>query len=205
MNFKGFAATQARVLMLHISSRRILAAALRAASLAATDRDAIGSHRSAAVALEQQPILTPEHGADAGEEDDGPRRVVTLRRQRRSPGPSTRMGGAGTTPPRVRCVFRLMGSPGTVPLLVGDRGSAADVCIAQAAAHLPGAVAYAFVLMPSRVTGPTSDVGTSAPATYGSILALQGCRCVCRCDEENSGAHEGDREQKVPGHHHRTS
>jgi hypothetical protein len=46
--------------------------------------------------------------------------------------------------------------------------------------HLPVAVEHAFVLMPSNVTGPTSEVGTSAHAICGSILTSRGCRCFCR-------------------------
>jgi hypothetical protein len=72
--------------------------------------------------------------------------------------------------------------------------------IAQASAHLPRAVAYAFVLMTSGVTGATGGIGTSGSAIYGLILASQGCHCFDRRDEENAGDEYGDREQKVPGH-----
>jgi len=40
----------------------------------------------------------------------------------------------------------------------------------QTTGHLQVAVAQAFVLVPSHVTGPSSEAGTSAHAICGSIL-----------------------------------
>jgi hypothetical protein len=127
LNFRGLAATQARgVDVPHSLRGDLLPLRFGSLRLQRPDRDAIGSHRSAAVAPEQQSIPTPENGADAGEEDDGPRRMVTLRRQRRSFDAHRRCGDY-TAARTLR--ISLMGSPGTVPLLIGDRGLAADVCI----------------------------------------------------------------------------
>jgi hypothetical protein len=70
----------------------------------------------------------------------------------------------------------------------------------QTLGHLLVAVAHAFVLMPSQVTGPTSEIGTSADAICGSILTSRSCHCFCLCVEEDSSAYEGDREEKLPCH-----
>jgi hypothetical protein len=83
-------------------------------------------------------------------------------------------------PARTKCARR----PGLLdlPATGAAVGSAADVgCVAadertaQASADLPRAGLDAFVLMPSRITGPARDVGTSGPAIDRLILTLQGC------------------------------
>jgi hypothetical protein len=76
----------------------------------------------------------------------------------------------------------------------------ADECIAQAYAHPLRAVLAACVQTPVQVTGPARDVGTSGLAVYGLVLTLQGRRGLGWCDEENSGDHEDDREEKLAGH-----
>jgi hypothetical protein len=44
----------------------------------------------------------------------------------------------------------------------------------QTLGHLPVAGAHAFVLMPTHVTGPAGEVGTSADAICGAILTPRG-------------------------------
>jgi hypothetical protein len=71
----------------------------------------------------------------------------------------------------------------------------------QTTGNLPVAVASAQVLMPSEVTAPAGEVGTSADAIRGSIFTSNVSRRHCAGREvEEHGAYEGDRVEKVPCH-----